>query len=172
MGPVCDQESHLPDRARNPSVYLPPSPEIFDRQTAGEGRRQCAEAFRVRPTKGDRRRGFSGGASELIMPGSRVLCSRRKPRSHHRLRGSFHAPSGRLAPRWRLNLGQSQLSRDSGVRFSTVNQICTNATEQVSLKTLHPLSVTRCSRTGTSAISSRANEGQHRCMSCRVEVRR
>ncbi len=41
-----------------------------------------------------------------------------------------------------LDLGQSQLSRDSGVSFSTINRMCTNATEQVSLKTLDALSAT------------------------------
>jgi DNA-binding Xre family transcriptional regulator len=39
-----------------------------------------------------------------------------------------------------LDVGQSQLSRDSGVSFSTINRMCTNATEQVSLKTLDALS--------------------------------
>lgn len=33
-------------------------------------------------------------------------------------------------------MSQTQLARDSGVSFATVNRICTNATEQVSLKTL------------------------------------
>jgi putative transcriptional regulator len=33
-------------------------------------------------------------------------------------------------------LSQTQLSRDSGVSFATINRMCTNATEQVSLKTL------------------------------------
>ena len=33
-------------------------------------------------------------------------------------------------------LSQSQLARDAGVSFATVNRLCTNATEQVSLATL------------------------------------
>lgn len=41
-----------------------------------------------------------------------------------------------------LDVGQSQLSRESGVSFSTINRMCTNATEQVSLKTLDSLSST------------------------------
>jgi transcriptional regulator with XRE-family HTH domain len=33
-------------------------------------------------------------------------------------------------------MSQSQLARDAGVSFATVNRLCTNATEQVSLATL------------------------------------
>jgi transcriptional regulator with XRE-family HTH domain len=33
-------------------------------------------------------------------------------------------------------ISQSQLAREAGVSFSTVNRLCTNATEQVSLATL------------------------------------
>jgi transcriptional regulator with XRE-family HTH domain len=33
-------------------------------------------------------------------------------------------------------VSQSQLARDAGVSFATVNRLCTNATEQVSLATL------------------------------------
>ena len=36
-------------------------------------------------------------------------------------------------------ISQSQLARDSGVSFATINRMCTNATEQVSLKTLDSL---------------------------------
>jgi DNA-binding Xre family transcriptional regulator len=39
-------------------------------------------------------------------------------------------------------IGQSQLSRESGVSFSTINRMATNATEQVSLKTLDSISAT------------------------------
>ena len=45
-------------------------------------------------------------------------------------------------------IGQSQLSRESGVSFSTINRMCTNATEQVSLRTLDSLSVTLSRLTG------------------------
>jgi DNA-binding Xre family transcriptional regulator len=37
---------------------------------------------------------------------------------------------------------QTQLARESGVSFATINRMCTNATEQVSLKTLDSLSTT------------------------------
>lgn len=36
-------------------------------------------------------------------------------------------------------LGQSELSRTSGVSFATINRMCTNATRQVSLDVLEDL---------------------------------
>jgi DNA-binding Xre family transcriptional regulator len=47
-----------------------------------------------------------------------------------------------------VGVGQSQLSRESGVSFSTINRMCTNATEQVSLKTLDSISSTLARLTG------------------------
>ena len=38
-----------------------------------------------------------------------------------------------------LGIGQSELSRSSGVSFATVNRMCTNATRQVSLDVLNDL---------------------------------
>lgn len=53
-----------------------------------------------------------------------------------------------MAVRFRLRellddagMGQSELSRSSGVSFATINRMCTNATRQVSLDVLDDLCV-------------------------------
>lgn len=38
-----------------------------------------------------------------------------------------------------IGMSQSELSRQSGVSFATINRMCTNATRQVSLDTLERL---------------------------------
>ncbi len=45
-------------------------------------------------------------------------------------------------------ISQSELSRRSGVSFTTVNRMCQNHTEQVSLKTLDALSAALTELTG------------------------
>ena len=45
-------------------------------------------------------------------------------------------------------ISQSELSRQSGVSFTTVNRMCQNHTEQVSLKTLDALSAALTELTG------------------------
>ena len=52
----------------------------------------------------------------------------------------------RMTVRFRLRefldeagIGQSELSRSSGVSFATINRMCTNATRQVSLDVLEDL---------------------------------
>ena len=42
----------------------------------------------------------------------------------------------------RRGVSQSELARQSGVSFATINRLCTNATRQVSLDTLHRLAST------------------------------
>lgn len=37
------------------------------------------------------------------------------------------------------DIGQAEMSRDSGVSIATINRLCTNATAQVSLETLDRL---------------------------------
>jgi DNA-binding Xre family transcriptional regulator len=39
----------------------------------------------------------------------------------------------------KAGIGQSELSRSSGVSFATINRMCTNATRQVSLDVLEDL---------------------------------
>jgi putative transcriptional regulator len=41
-----------------------------------------------------------------------------------------------------VGVNQSELSRNSGVSFATINRMCTNATRQVSLDTLDRLATT------------------------------
>lgn len=58
---------------------------------------------------------------------------------------TFHSES-QMVVRFRLRehledigIGQSELSRISGVSFATINRMCTNATRQVSLEVLEDL---------------------------------
>lgn len=39
----------------------------------------------------------------------------------------------------RAGVSQTEIAREAGISFATVNRLCTNATEQVSLKTLDGL---------------------------------
>ena len=57
-------------------------------------------------------------------------------------------------------ISQTQLAHDAGISFATVNRMCTNATEQVSLKTLDAIAAVLGVQPGDLIESEKAKRGK------------